>query len=122
MLLVVGVLSVTIAYSWQQTKHLKLRPAKAFTLITKEIVTLKDPAAQAKPGQADYVITARYQKSDGAWKEVRTAYKSNGKVLRENITFGVPGQGVFQVDKDQGVLHYLLANAAERGDVLCSDH
>jgi len=106
-LLVVGIFSVTVAYSWQQTKGVKLRPAKAFTLITKETVTLKDPAAQAEPGQADYYITARYHKSDGTWKEVRTAYKSNGKVLRENITFGLPGQGVFQVDKDQGVLHFL---------------
>ncbi len=46
-----------------------------------------------------YLITARYQKSDGTWKEVRTAYKFSGKVL-ENIQFGIPGQGVFQVDKD----------------------
>ena len=106
-LLVGGVVSVTLAYSWQRANGPARRPAKGFTLITKETVTLKDPAAQAEARQADYVITARYQKSDGTWKEVRTAYKSSGKVLREDITFGLPGQGVFQVDKDQGVLHYL---------------
>jgi hypothetical protein len=68
---------------------------------------MNDLSMQSRPAQADYVITTRYQKSDGTWKEVRTAYKSNGKVLRENIQFGIPGQGVFQVDKDQGVLAFI---------------
>lgn len=106
-LLVVGLVSVTVAYSLQRANGLKLRHAKGFTIVTKETITMNDPSMQAEPGQADYVITASYQKSDGTRKEVRTAYKSGGKVLRENITFGVPGQGVFQVDKDQGVLHFL---------------
>lgn len=106
-LLVVGVVSVAVAYSFQRTNGLRLRHAKAFTIVTKETITMNDPSMQAEPGQADYVITASYQKSDGTRKEVITAYKSNGTVLRENITFGVPGQGVFQVDKGHGVLHFL---------------
>ena len=106
-LLIVGIVSVAVAYSLQRANGVKFRHAKGFTIVTKETITMNDPSMQAEPGQADYVITASYQKSDGTRKEVRTAYKSNGKVLRENITFGLPGQGVFQVDKDHGVLHFL---------------
>lgn len=106
-LFVIGIVSVTVAYSLQRANRLKLRPAKGFTIITKETITMNDPSMQAEPGQADYVITARYQKSDGTWKEVRTAYKSSGKVLREQISFGIPGKGVFQIDKDKEVLSFL---------------
>jgi hypothetical protein len=105
-LLLAGMVSVALAYSLKQANGLKLRHAKGFTIVTKETVTMNDPSMQSEPRQADYVITARYQKSDGTWKEVRTAYKSSGKVLRENITFGIPGRGVFQVDKDHGVLSF----------------
>lgn len=69
--------------------------------------SMNDPSMQSEPGQADYVITARYQKSDGTWKEVRTAYKTNGKVLREAIQFGIPGRGAFEVDKRHGVLDFI---------------
>src|SRR5882724_10712696 len=106
-LLVVGVVSVAFAYSFQRANGVKFRHAKGFTIVTKETVTMNDPRMQAEPGQADYVITARYQKSDGTWKEVRTAYKSNGKVLREHIQFGIPSQGVFEIEKDHGVLHFI---------------
>jgi hypothetical protein len=106
-MLIAGLVSVALAYSLKQGNSVKLRHAKGFTIVTKESVTMNDPTIQAQPGQADYVITARYQKSDGTWKEVRSAYKSSGKVLRENITFGIPGRGVFQVDKDRGVLSFI---------------
>lgn len=106
-LLIVGIVSVAVAYSLQRANGIKFRHAKGFTIVTKETVTMNDPGMQAEPGQADYVITASYHRSDGTHKEVITAYKANGKVLRENITFGVPGQGVFQVDKVHGVLHFL---------------
>lgn len=106
-LLVIGIVSVSVAYSFQRSNALKRRHAKGFTIVTKETVTMNDPRMQTEPRQADYVITVRYQKSDGTWKEVRTAYKVGDKVLREQISFGIPGRGVFQVDKDQGVLNFL---------------
>jgi hypothetical protein len=106
-LLVLGVVSVTVAYSFQRAKGIKYRPAKGFEIVTKETVTMNNPSMQSEPGQADYVITARYQKSDGTWKEVRTVYKSGDKVLREHIQFGIPGRGVFQVNKDHGVLDFI---------------
>src|SRR5882762_5902971 len=105
--LVIGVVSAAVAYSFQRANSLKLRHAKGFTIVTKETVTMNDPSMQSEPGQADYVITARYQKSDGTWKEVRTAYKTNGTALREAIQFGIPGRGVFQVDKERGVLNFI---------------
>jgi hypothetical protein len=104
---VTGVVSAVIAYALPP-KGPKTKPAKGFTIVTKETIKLNDPKAQANPQQTDYVITVRSQKSDGTWKEVRTAYKNDGKVIKEHITFGVPGDGVFQ-DSGKGELQFLSA-------------
>jgi hypothetical protein len=106
-LLLVGVVSAAVAYSLQRANSVKLRHAKGLTIVTKETVTMNDPSMQAATGQADYIITARYQKSDGTWKQVRTAYKSNGEVIRKDIGFGIPGQAAYQVDTARGVLNFL---------------
>ena len=106
-LFVTGVVSAVIAYALPP-KGPKTRPAKGFTIVTKETIKLNDPKAQANPQQADYVVTIRSQKSDGTWKEVRTAYKADGKVIKEHTTFGIPGNGVFQ-DRGKGELEFLSA-------------
>ncbi len=108
-LLIAGMVSVAIVYALPQAKGGRTRHAKGFTIITKETVTLIDPKMQSRPQQADYVITVRHQKSDGTWKEVRTACKSNGDVLRETTSFGIPGQGVYQFDRASGELNFLSA-------------
>lgn len=109
-LFVTGVVSAVIAYALP-AKGPKTRPAKGFTIVTKETIKLNDPKEQANPLQSDYVITLRSQKSDGTFKEVRTAYKNDGKVIREQITFGIPGDGVFQ-DLGKGELEFLSAMPA----------
>jgi hypothetical protein len=106
-LFLTGVVSAVIAYALP-SKGPKTRPAKGFTIVTKETIKLSDPKAQANPLQSDYVITVRNQKSDGTWKEVRTAYKNDGKVIREQTSFGIPGNGVFQ-DSGKGELEFLSA-------------
>ena len=106
-LFVTGVVSAVIAYALPQ-KGPQTRPAKGFTIVTKETIKLNDPREQANPLQSDYVTTVRRQKSDGTWKEVRTAYKNDGKVIREHIGFGIPGDGVFQ-DTGKGELEFLSA-------------
>ena len=106
-LFVAGVVSAVITYALPP-KGPKTRPAKGFTIVTKETINLNDPKAQANPRQADYVITVRSQKSDGTWKEVRTAYKTDDKVIREHTSFGIPGTGVFQ-DSGKGELEFLSA-------------
>lgn len=106
-LFVVGAVSAVIAYALPP-KGPKTKPAKGFTIVTKETIKLNDPKAQANPRQSDYVITVRHQKSDGTWKEVRTSYKNDGKVLKENKGFGIPGDGVFQ-DSGNGELEFLSA-------------
>jgi hypothetical protein len=106
-LCVIGVVSAVIAYALPP-KGPKTRPAKGFTIVTKETIKLHDPKAQADPRQSDYVITVRSQKSDGTWKEVRTAYKNDGKVIKEQSAFGIPGDGVFQ-DSGNGELEFLSA-------------
>lgn len=106
-LFVTGVASAVIVYALPQ-KGPKTRPAKGFTIVTKETIKMNDPKAQANPRQSDYVITVRSQKSDGTWKEVRTAYKNDGKVIREQTGFGIPGDGVFQ-DSGNGELEFLSA-------------
>ena len=104
-LLVIGVVSAVIAYALPP-KGPKMRPAKGFTMVTKETIKLNDPKAQANPRQSDYVITVRSQKSDGTWKEVRTSYKNDGKVIKEQSAFGIPGDGVFQ-DSGNGELEFI---------------
>jgi hypothetical protein len=106
-LFVSGVVSAVIVYALPQ-KGPKMRPAKGFTIVTKEMIKMNDPKAQANPRQSDYVITVRSQKSDGTWKEVRTSYKNDGKVIREQTAFGIPGDGVFQ-DSGNGELEFLSA-------------
>lgn len=106
-LFITGAVSVVIAYSLP-SRGPETRPAKGFTIVTKETIKLNDPKQQANPQQSDYVITVRHQKSDGTWKEVRTAYKSDGKVIREHISFGIPGKGVYQ-DSGKGELEFLSA-------------
>ncbi len=106
-LFVTGVVSAVIAYALPP-KEPKTRPAKGFTIVTKETIKLNDPKAQANPQQSDYVITVRSQKSDGTWKEVRTAYKNDGKVIREHTSFGIPGNGVYK-DSGKGELEFLSA-------------
>ena len=106
-LFVTGVVSAIIAYALP-AKGPKTRPAKGFTIVTKETIKLNDPKEQANPLQSDYVITVRNQKSDGTWKEVRTTYKNDGKVIKEHIAFGIPGDGVFQ-DSGKGELEFLSA-------------
>ena len=105
-----GLVSTVVAYSLPP-KALQTRPAKGFTLVTKETIKLNDPKMQANPQQADYAVTVRSQKSDGTWKEVRTRYKSDGRVLNEITTFGIPGNGVFQ-DAGKGELQFLSAMPA----------
>jgi len=107
LLFVTGVVSAVIVYALPP-KGPKTRPAKGFTIVTKETIKLNDPKEQAKPQQADYVITVRSQKSDGTWKEVRTRYKNDGKVIREHTSFGIPGNGVYQ-DSGNGQLEFLSA-------------
>jgi hypothetical protein len=104
---VIGVVSAVIAYALPR-KAPKTKPAKGFTIVTKETIKLRDPKAQTNPLQSDYVITVRSQKSDGTWKEVRTAYKNDGKVIREHTAFGIPGNGVYQ-DSGKGELEFLSA-------------
>lgn len=106
-LLVIGMVSAALAYSLKRTNGVKLRHAKGFTLVTKETITLNDPALKALPQQADYVITTTYRKSDGSWKTITASYKSGGELLKKDIQFGIPGQGVFQVDRAQGALNFI---------------
>ena len=104
---VAGVVSATLAFSLHPAKGHRLRPARGFTIVLKETISLNDPKWQAEPKQADYVITTRYQKSDGTWKEVRTAHKSDGRVLRKHIQFGIPGRGVYEIDRERLTLKFI---------------
>jgi hypothetical protein len=107
-MLIAGIVSVAIAFALPQVKGGKRR-AKGFTIVSKETIKLNDSKMQSRSQQADYVMTIRYQKSDGSWKEVITAYKANGNVLKETMSFGIPGEGVYQLNKSSGELDFLSA-------------
>lgn len=81
------------------------KPTPGFKIITKQTFS---PASPNIPlPEAAYVITVRHQKFDGTWKMVRTGYKSDGAVIKEDMSFGQPGRGVFQVDPQTRSLNFL---------------
>ena len=104
-LFVLGLVSAAVAVSTRQQTTRK-RHAKGFTLVTKETIT---PTNGAGSRQMGYVITVRYRSSDGTWRQVRTYRDSNGKVLKREIGFGLPGSGVFRMDTRSRVLEFLSA-------------
>lgn len=105
-LLIAGMVSAVLAYSLKESNNVKRKPARGFTLITKETATpTRDPESGAvAPG---YRLTTRYQKSDGTWKQIKVYYNEDGKPFREDISFGIPGKGVFQVDQIQGTMNFI---------------
>ena len=61
----------------------------------------------------DQVATiVRYVRGDGAWKELKT--RSDGS---HQLSFGIPGKGVFRVDEKNKELVYLSAMATDRASV-----
>src|SRR6266478_3286809 len=84
---VLGLVSAALALSLRQANDNQgRRHARGFTLITKEIPIPID-GKQADPQAVSYVITIRYQKSDGTWKHVRTYRNAAGKVLKKDVGF-----------------------------------
>jgi hypothetical protein len=108
LLFLVGVVSATVAVSTNQ-QNTKRRHAKGFTLITRETVAING----ADPAKMGYVITVRYRRSDGTWRQVRTYRDANGKVLNRDIGFGLPGSGVFHMDSRNRTLEFLSAMPAK---------
>jgi hypothetical protein len=105
-LLLVGLLSVTVAFSVQKSDG--KTPRRGFTLVTKATSVPSDGSQYI-----GYTINVRYQKSDGTWRQVRTTRNADGKVLKRDITVGIPGQGVFKVNKDQAALDFLSSMPAK---------
>ena len=102
-LFIVGLVSAAVGYAMKQPNGVKLKPAKGFTLVTRETAINSQPG----PSAESYVIVTRHEKSNGTWKQVRTFHQSDGKPAREDITFGIPGKGVFQVDQARGTLNFI---------------
>jgi hypothetical protein len=102
-LFVIGVVSAAVAFSLDG-RHPGRRHAKGFTLVTKETVA---PTTRANLGQMGYIVAVRYRRSDGTWKQIRTYKNSNGKVLKRDIAFGVPGNGVFYLDRENRTLEFI---------------
>jgi hypothetical protein len=62
---------------------------------------------QPFPREITHSDAIRYQRSDGAFKEVQTYYYANDAVAKKEILFGIPGQGVFKINNPQGPLQFL---------------
>jgi len=105
-LLIVGLVSAAVAVSLHRTNGTKFRHAKGFTLITKE-TTIPFVPHQPLPDESTYSVTTRYQRSDGTWKQVRTYYNADGQVVMKDIGYGIPGSGVFRIDKARGELDFV---------------
>lgn len=103
---ILGLVSAAFAFSLRQTNGKKPRHRKGFTVITKETAILINGGRQLVPEIFQYT-RIRYQRSDGAWKDVRVARDATGKLQRKDITVGVPGQGVFKVNRNQATLDFL---------------
>jgi hypothetical protein len=109
---ILGLLSVALAFTLQQTNAPKMQPAKGFTLRSRDVVTLSVPR-QPGPNEIAYSEAVRYQKSDGTFREVRRYLNVNGKVLKKSILVGIPGQGVFSIDLPKGTLSFVSAMATK---------
>ena len=48
----------------------------------------------------------RYQRSDGTFKVVQLYYDFNEVVVKKNVIFGIPGQGVFGLNSPNGPLEF----------------
>jgi hypothetical protein len=107
---ILGLVSAALALSLHQTNGKKLRQRKGFTLVTKQISILNSGTKDGLP-VVTQTTTTRYQKSDGTWKQVRTYSDANGKVIKKDIGMGIPGQGVFKLNKAQGTLEFLSSMA-----------
>ena len=105
-LLILGAVSATLAYSLRPAKGVKLRPRKGFTLRTQD-TTISIIPRQPGPQEITHANTIRYQKSDGTFKQVRTYFNADGAVVKKDILFGIPGQGVFKINNARGPLNFL---------------
>ena len=105
---ILGLVSVALALTIQQTDTPKMQPAKGFTLRSRSVVTLTVPR-QPGPKEIAYSEAVRYQKSDGTFREVRRYLNVDGKVLKKSILVGIPGQGVFSIDLPKGTLSFVSA-------------
>jgi hypothetical protein len=102
-LFLTGVFSAAIAFTVHKTDT-KKRHAKGFTIVTKET---NAPTNGGAPSEVGYAITVRYHRSDGTWKQIRTYHAANGQVLKRDVGFGIPGTGVFRLDRERRALEFL---------------
>lgn len=103
---VFGLVSAGIAFSLHQDNGPRLKPAKGFTLRSRNSMTLSIPH-QAGPNEIAYSESVRYQKSDGTFREIRKYFNVSGKVIKKGILIGIPGQGVFSIDMPSRELTFL---------------
>ena len=104
---IIGVVSAGFAYSLHRRNGPKLRQRKGFTLKTRDTNILFIPRLHPFPNEIASADTIRYQRSDGTFKQVRTYYHATGRVVKKEILFGIPGQGVFKIINSQGPLNFL---------------
>ncbi|HXF04564.1 MAG TPA: hypothetical protein VNM72_04020 [Blastocatellia bacterium] len=106
-LLLLSGVTVGLAYSIRHARE--QTPPMGFTLIATQTFTLTGNSKSSLRA-----IHVRYQRSNGAFKEVATYYRDDGTVDREDVVFGMPGRGVFRVGRENQVLDYLSAMQAKR--------
>lgn len=111
---VLGTVTAVLAYSINHTRS--VQQAKGFTITSKETFTPAGPNVTLP--EVAYVVTVRYQKSDGTWKMIRTNHSSDGKVIKEDVGFGKPGRGVFQIDQKTGDLNFISPMPIASGALL----
>jgi hypothetical protein len=102
----IGLLSVSVALAVRQANGKKLRPRKGFTLVTKD-VGVPFAGLPEDPAAIRSAMSVRYQKSDGTWKTVRKYFNSRNEVVKKDVSFGIPGEGVFKADFTNHTFQFL---------------
>lgn len=102
----VGAVSAGFAYSLHKRNGPQVRHRKGFTLRSKK-TSIPIVPRQPVPLEMTHANAIRYQRSDGTFKEVQTYYNANDAVVKKEILFGIPGQGVFKINNPQGPLEFL---------------
>lgn len=82
-------------------KYARVQTETAFTMTSEQTFTGTDGKSWLN------AIKVRFQKADGAWKEVTTYYKPDGSVLAVNKRYSIYGRGVFEVNEQQKKLLFV---------------
>lgn len=101
-----GLTTAMLAYTLN--RPYKPEPLVGFTLVSKQTSTPSD----GSPPRTGFT-KVRHQRSDGSWHQENRYSSPDGKFAKEEVAIGLVGNGVYEVDRKNRLLHYLSPMSPE---------